>query len=310
MKRLPTLLTMAVAGLLLHCGDTTTGTTPTNTTDRQVGVYGSPPPLERYISWLQQGYRDYLRRGIFFFQGMTPPDELAYKALAHGYAETGLEGLSTGDRQTLLLVAQIAFISYADTLRYSVAAVGDDRNEAGGILEEVYSLHQERSIAARHFTGTGVSWPWPLWPHQDPDSPSETVQLFDRPTDRPGGGWFVPETVWNKQSQTWSCLNMEIDDITWAFGYDAYLENLRGLGLGVLLERDAVEGRPAYKFSGVGAEQRDLIYWLDAETLWLRQYEYELDGIRYTVKLEAVNEDIHIEPPDVDVPCVEETPSP
>lgn len=47
-------------------------------------------------------------------------------------------------------------------------------------------------------------------------------------------------------------------------------------------------------------------YWLDAETLWLRQYQYEepSDAL-ITVKLKAINEDISIEPPDVDVECVE-----
>lgn len=72
------------------------------------------------------------------------------------------------------------------------------------------------------------------------------------------------------------------------------------------MQRDSVDGRPAHKFQGVGAEQRDLTYWLDAQTLWLRQYEFEEDGIRYRVKLEAVNEDIRIEPPDVEVECVED----
>jgi hypothetical protein len=48
----------------------------------------------------------------------------------------------------------------------------------------------------------------------------------------------------------------------------------------------------------------------DAETLWLRQYQYEdSSGALITVKLEAINEDIRIVPPDVDVPCVEGTPT-
>ena len=78
---------------------------------------------------------------------------------------------------------------------------------------------------------------------------------------------------------------------------------------GKLEERDILDERPAYRMAAESIESYpDITYWLDAETLWLRQYAYEEDGIRYTIELEAVNEDITIEPPDVDVECVEEQP--
>ena len=312
MKRPQTLLTMALAALLLCCGETT-GRAPTETTDRQVSGYGEAPALEEYISTLQQGYRDCVQQGIFFFQGVTPPNEQAYRAIVRNYRESGLETLPTQDRQALLLVAQIAFLSYADTLRYSVAVVENDTDihdaQAQAVLEEVYSLDQERFLSARRVAGTGVSWPWPVWARQDDESPPEIRQFLNRPVEDPDGSWFVPETVWEKRDDRWSCLKVRIDSMTWAYSAWAYLENFRAFGLGIPLQRDSVGGRPAHRLSGIGAEQQDLTYWLDAETLWLRQYEYEEDGIRYTVKLEAVNEEIRIEPPDVDVPCVEHEPS-
>jgi hypothetical protein len=313
MRRLQILVTVALATFLVHCGGTTGGGR-TQTTDQQFSGYPNAPPIEDYISSLREGYQTYIEEGGFFFQGMTPPNEEAYMAIARNYRQTGLETLSSQDREALLLIAQTAFLSYAETIRYSVAvatngtgAQGEQSAEA--VLEEQYSFDEEHPLVARRLAGAGLSWPWPVWARRDEGSPPETRQFFGRPMQDSHGSWFVPETVWEKGDDHWSCLKVEIDAMTWAYSNYAYLENLRALGLGVLLKRDTVGGRSAYKFSGIGAEQQDLIYWLDAETLWLRQYEYELDGVRYRVKLEAVNEDIRIKPPDVDVPCVEETPS-
>jgi len=113
--------------------------------------------------------------------------------------------------------------------------------------------------------------------------------------------------TWDRTGNVWKCGRFKGSGDAWGTAQLVHLGRFANYARGEFLNRDVVDGSGAYRLRAKGeGSDPDAVYWLDAETLWLRQYEYEEDGIRYTVKLEAVNEDITIEPPDVDVECVEE----
>lgn len=115
--------------------------------------------------------------------------------------------------------------------------------------------------------------------------------------------------AWDRRGAGWVCSAVKAGREEWSSAQMAYLALFADYALGDLMGSDAIGGKPAYRFTSERPPRYVAItYWLDAETLWLRQYEYEEDGVRYRVKLEAVNEDIVIEPPDVDVECVEQEP--
>jgi hypothetical protein len=282
----------------------------------QVRIYGDPPPLEEYRSGL--GDYQFIAES-FDPQGTVLSDE-RYRALVAKYRQGGLDSLSETERVSLLYVAETAFLAYAATLRYSVSS--DGPVDAGGIpmvsatLEELYQdveapsedlswhLHVP-SVAARRIQGSSVSWSWGQLPARNPQAPTERREFFDFHPETN----FVTSATWDRDGGAWKCATFKGTDANWGLAHLAYLGRFGSYARGDLEGRDTLEGRPAYRFSIRGDPAwEDQTYWLDAETLWLRQYEYEQDGIRYTVKLEAVNEDIRIKPPGVIVECGEGKP--
>jgi len=159
-------------------------------------------------------------------------------------------------------------------------------------------------------------WGWlsdPLWYTNAPDESVGFVSEWS------GESQFVTSTEWEKRDGRWTCTIATGEATPFALAMGVRVGNLQDYVLGDLLGPDEVDGHAAYKFYNLDRTTgREITYWLDAETLWLRQYEYEGggcdesgcwgEGIRYTVKLEAINAPIRIEPPDVDVPCLEEEP--
>jgi hypothetical protein len=285
------------------------GLTCSSSPQRQPGAaYGPAPGLEEYRSGLA-GYE-------FIAESFDPEGTLLgdeeYRALVAKYREEGLGSLSNAERVSLLSVAQTAFLAYAVTLRYSVSS--DGPVDAGGVamvsasLEEVYRHLSMPSVAARRIVGSGISWSWTRFPARDPETPDERREFFEFD---PEDAKFVTSMTWDRAGRAWKCATFKGSGGAWGMTHLVHLGRFANYARGEFLGRDVVDGRLTYRLRAEGEGfDPDVVYWLDADTLWLRQYEYELDGIRYTVKLGAINEDITIEPPDVDVPCVEETPSP
>jgi hypothetical protein len=280
-------------------------------------AYGPPPALEEYRSSLGE-YESIAES--FDPKGTLLGDE-AYRALVAKYREEGLDSLSEAERVSFLYVAETAFLAYAITLRYSVTSDGpvdaDGVPVVSATLEEVYrhlealsedlSSHLDfPSVAARRVKGSNVSWSWISLPARDPQAPADRREFFEFD---PQEGNFVTSMTWDRDGDAWRCATFEGRDDNWGMAHLAYLGRFGSYARGDLEGRDTLDGRPAYRFSIRGDPAwEDQTYWLDAETLWLRQYEYELDGVHYRVKLEAVNEDIHIEPPGVIVECGEGKP--
>jgi hypothetical protein len=245
------------------------------------------------------------------------PSESEYRQLVARYREQGLEGLSEEDRHLLVAVAQVAFEAYPDILRYSVTAEETRAGSAQGrggeaVLEEVYR-HPPAAppLAARRVQGRAIMWQWlsdPLWYADAPSDRLEFLEFFV--ADQPSETLFATWTEWDKRDDGWTCITGTGEATPFALAEGIRLGNLQDYVLGDLLGPDKVDGGAAYKLYSLNRTTgREITYWLDTDTLWLRQLQYEEDGIRYTVKLEAVNEDIRIEPPDVNVPCEEEQPS-
>jgi hypothetical protein len=299
-------LTLTMA-LLTSCGSSMSAPAPS--TSAPGIIYGEAPPVEEYLSNLRE-LESLAAPGSIFFGELDPPSQEEYRAIVRRYREQGLDALPREERESLLLVAQFAFLAYGDTLRYSLVAQGtegnpQDRQHGQAVMEEVY-LHDPGLLpAAVRTTGTAIGWPWPLWPRWDPDAPTEVRAFLEYPSPD-AKEKFPAETVWINDTGEWTCLRWEFDSFTWAFTYGPYFSKFGRFAHGDLIGEDTLDGRPAYKFEGPNVGEKQITYWLDADTLWLRQYEYEEDGIHYLVKLEAVNEEITIEPPDVDVECVEE----
>jgi len=208
-------------------------------------------------------------------------------------------------------------VAGTEALGVQVAVDAGDVPMVSGTLEELYrhieapsedlSWHLDvPSVAARRIKGSNVSWSWISLPARDPEGPAERREFFEFD---PQEGKFVTSMTWDRDGDAWRCATFEGRDDNWGMAHLAYLGRFGSYARGDLEGRDTLDGRPAYRFSIRGDPAwEDQTYWLDADTLWLRQYEYERDGIHYTVKLEAVNEDIHIEPPDVIVECGEGKP--
>jgi hypothetical protein len=302
---------MRILTLLLAASILLSGASCSSSGPHEVGngttsgdIYGDAPPLEDYRRMLGE-LEPLMEEGGVFFGQSRGPSEAQYEAIAAEYRRRGLKALSADDKQKLILVAQIAFLAHVDTLRYLMTAEDAEKDSQDGhytdaVLEEVYRHRLALSVAARHINGGRVSWSWVSAPVLDSKAPDERLEVFE---DLPDDAELI--TSWDNRSGEWQCSATKISGSDWGMAHVDYYSAFRGFASGQLVGTDVVDGRDAYRFQGA-----ELDYWLDADTLWLRQYEYERDGIRYTVKLEAVNDDITIEPPDVDVPCVEETPSP
>jgi hypothetical protein len=274
-----------------------------------VSIYGNPPALEDYLEALRGDYE--LLPRLFQPERQSPLHEAEYRVLVDRYRKSGLEALATLDRQSLLAVAEAAFITHAKTMRYSVtseASQTGDSDDAHGqaVLEEAYGDPDAPVVTARRIKGRAIEWRWAWLPRRDAEAPGQRLELLTYPHEEAES---AVSTAWENRGGQWSCVRSEDRAQGFAWGELLHLRRFAEYTQGELLGRDTADGRPAYQLETKAyPSDVDLTYWLDADTLWLRQYEYEENGIRYTVKLEAVNEDITIEPPDVDVPCVEEQP--
>jgi hypothetical protein len=273
-------------------------------------TYGEPPPVEEYLGSLLPGFATE--------QELDRLDPELYASIVSRFREGGLEALADSDRGELLHVAQVAFLSHAETARYRVTsrdppAGGDPSHDGEATVEETYVRSSyapwESTVShltARRVTMDRVCWSLGLWPWWDAGCQGESRLLVDFvPPEQQSQVDTAIVTEWGNIDGQWMCYRNAPTS-----SYRYYAAELDRWGMFVRLRkamlsgRDTVDSQPAYRFEDY--QDRSVQYWLDADTLWLRQFEFEEDGIHYTVKLEAVNEDIRIEPPDVDVPCVEE----
>jgi hypothetical protein len=244
-----------------------------------------------------------------------------YASLVRRFREGGLEALTEADKGELLLVAQTAFLSDAETLRWSVtsadaSADAEPSHHGEATMEETFvrgpypPWGTVSHLAGRRANMHHICWQWGLAPYWDPDCQGELRLFADFVSGEQRSDVDTAiVTQWVNVGGQWMCYLNAPDS-----SYRYYAAELDYWGLfarsakAILSGRDTLDGQPAYRFEDY--EHGSWQYWLDTDTLWLRQFQYEEDGIRYTVRLDAINEDIHIEPPDVDVPCVEEEPSP
>jgi hypothetical protein len=284
-----------------------------SSSEAPAGIYGSPPALEDYLGILLPG--------LAADQELDQLDPEFYASLVRVFRDGGLEALSDTDRTQLLLVAQIAFLSHTETARYGVTSRdaspgGSASHDGEATVEEMY-VHRLYSPAqstvsrllARRAEADGIGWFWGLSPYWDAESRGE-LRLFVEfvSAEQPSETDTAIITEWANVDGNWTCYRT---DATSSYRY--YAAELDHWGTFVrfaratLTDREELDGQRAYRLQDY--QDASVQYWLDAETLWLRQYRYEdSSGALITVKLEAVNDDITIEPPDVDVECVEEQP--
>lgn len=181
-RRAWAVVAVAVAGVLLAACASSGG---------PATIYGDPPALQEYRDNLGD-LEILLDRGSALFPTRAGPSQGEYRGLVDMYHEQGLQGLSNGERESLLLVAQFAFLAHADTLRYSLTtedATAKTGNPAGGevILEEVYRQGIVPSVAARRISGKDVAWPWTVEPRRDLGSPAERVEVYEVEVEEGGG---------------------------------------------------------------------------------------------------------------------------
>jgi hypothetical protein len=284
----PFLFLLLGAALLASC----------RSADREaVSAYGRPPALEEYrqnLGEMEPG----LQEGSLFFWDSPGPSDAEYRELVAQYREGGLEALPHEERRSLLMVAQLAFLAHARTVRYSATSEPGSNQEgevaAGQVVaEEVYRHKDGPSLAAWRVRGNGIWWTVGAPRRRGPDAPHEDIILVE---DVPEDAEFVTVREWERRGDQWTCTVTKSGGGWYTVDF-VRMSTMAGWPEGELLGQETIDGWSTYRFQG-----GEVVYWLDAETLWLRQYEFE--GFR--VKLEAVNEDIRIEPPDVDVDCLEE----
>jgi hypothetical protein len=269
-------------------------------------VGSEPPTIEDYRDELALAFEGVLRN----FRDPAP-DELEYRAIVEKYYQQGLEALSPYETRALLVAAQAAFLSHARTLRYSLVTEEVGARTMEGVpgdatLEEVVPYPGVLGVLRRRIVGSGVDWPATDVPSAAPAPLAhERIEFLGN---RPEHGGALSVTAWDKLDGRWTCTVMRSTQGILEMAAMGRPRNFARYALGEFVGLDTVNGRRAYKLGPAGAG--DITYWLDPDTLWLIQYEYERYGVRYLVELEAINEDIRIEPPDVNVECVEEDASP
>jgi hypothetical protein len=269
-----------------------------------------------------QEYLDILLPGLAAETGLDQLDPQLYSSLVSRFREGGLEALSEADRTELLRVAGVAFLSHVETARYGVTSrdISPDTapsHEGEATVEEVYvrrTLSGDSPtgstvshLAARQVNTDGIAWFWGLTPYWDAEYRGESRLFVDFVSGEqyPQGATAII-TEWSSSGEgDWACYRT---DPSSGYRYYAALLDYWGTFIrfakAILSGRDTLDGQPAYRFEDY--EDSSVQYWLDAETLWLRQYQYEepSDAL-ITVELEAINDDIRVDPPDVDVECVE-----
>ena len=274
-------------------------------------IYGNPPALEEYLGILLPG--------LAAMKELDQLDPELYASLVRDFREGGLEALEDAGRSSLLLVAQVAFLSHAETLRWSATsrdASPDTEltHDGEATIEEVYvrrpyspTQSTVSHLAARRGMTDRICWSWGLTPYWDPDCWGE-LRLF---VDFVSGEQHSEVdtaiiTQWGSVDGQWICYrNAPMSSYRYYAAELDYWGLFARIAKATLSDHDTLDGQRAYRFEDY--QDRSVQYWLNAESLWLRQYQYEdSSGALITVKLEAVNEDIFIEPPDVDVECVEE----
>jgi predicted small secreted protein len=295
------------AALLASCtsSDTERGAA-TESTGAQPG-----PAVEEYL--------DILLPGLAAMKELDQLDPDLYASLVRDFREGGLEALTDADRSKLLLVAQVAFLSHVETVRWSVtsgdvSAGAEPSHHGEATVEEIYVSRPYpptgstvSRLAARRGKTDSIGWSWGLTPYWDPDCRGELLLFVDFVSAEQGSEEDTAIiTEWAEANGQWVCYR---NAPTSSYRYYAaeldYWGTFVRLASAILSGRDTLDGQPTYRLEDY--QDRSVQYWLDTDTLWLRQYQYEdSSGALITVKLEAINEDIHIEPPDVDVPCAQE----
>jgi hypothetical protein len=215
--------------------------------------------------------------------------EANYLAALSKAQSNGLERLSEDERLTVLFVSVAALAAQEETVTYTVAATDATSKAQIGALTvaemyrfDTYDGYTLPNLSRRQVTGDEMAWDFGSSPHYAVDAPQEVIESYDF-----ANGGSEDEKVTRirceRTNGTWSRY---LSDYTEQYALDWFLHIVPNVEFSSLSaeprEIETVQGRSAYKLIevsdfglGRGTERR---YWLDKETLWPLQWEFEIDG--------------------------------
>lgn len=252
--------------------------------------------------------------------GMRSFTQQDYQAALAKLRANGPEALSDEEWRLVVAVSWYAYVMQAQTIKYRVVEWdASSQKQRDTLVEERYYQFGQAEyglvplLVARHMVERDHSGEPSATPSRETPA-DETIDLYELTG---AGGEKVILTQWERQGEQWTCQRGDAGGNyvwgTWLHFYpDLAFVNAEPAGT------DVVEGRPAYRLRGLQGSDGwfgDLVsYWQDVETVLPSQYEYRKSGPgwgdeegntqRFTIL--EVNGEVDIQPPNVDVPCVEE----
>lgn len=217
---------------------------------------------------------------------VTEQDYLA--ALSKAQSK-GLEALSEDERLIILFVTAAALAAQEETIRYRVVAVDPVSGEEIGYLVteeryrfDTYEDYTLPNLSQRRTVAEGMAWDFGASPHLEADAPTEVIESYEFinvGTDDEK----VARIRCAKTGKLWERLQGDYTEQYGMSWFVPFFPRVDFLSLEAEpQDTEVIGGRLAYKLTEVedfgpakGTERR---YWLDKETLWPLQWEFELDG--------------------------------
>jgi hypothetical protein len=280
------------------CGCQGNGTGPGTATIERDGHTESPyhnvRPPEEYFGVLTPPLRaDLERYGIPRGDGIDEEGlittEQDYLAALSKAQSKGLEALSEDERLILLFVAGAALAAQEETIRYRVVAVDPVSGEEIGhlVTEERYRFDTYEdytlpNLSQRRTVAEGMAWDFGASPHLDADAPTEVIESYEF-TNVGTDNEEVTRIRCAKTGKLWERLQGEYTEQYLASWFLPFFPRVDFLSFEAEpQDTEVIGGRPAYKLAEIEdfgpAKGKERRYWLDKETLWPLQWEFEFDG--------------------------------
>lgn len=251
---------------------------------------------------------------------IPPSDENDYQAALAKLRAKGLEALSDEELSLIVAVSWYAYVMQAETITYRLMETdASSKVQSDVVVEERYRFEKVGDFLAPVLVGSHWTEQEGSGQRADPSSANppadEAIELYES-TNADTDAENTVLTRWERQGTQWNCQRGAAGaGPVWAAMSHFYPDV--GFVYAQPMGTEVIEGRPAYKLRAAAVSHgwfgQPELYWLDTETLLPIQYEYRKTGpewadeegntLRFTIL--EVNGKVDIQPPDVNILCVE-----
>jgi hypothetical protein len=215
--------------------------------------------------------------------------EANYLAALSSAQSNGLERLSEDERLTVLFVSVAALAAQEETVTYAVVATDPTSKAQIGALTvaemyrfDTYDGYTLPNLSRRQVTGDKMAWDFGTSPHYAVDAPQQVIESYDFTN----GGTEDEKVTRIRCERTKGSWSRYLSDYTEQYGLDWFLHIFPNFPFTISIQAEprgvqAIGGRPAYELAQVEdsgpAKGGEMRLWLDKETLWPLQWEFEID---------------------------------